>query len=137
MPVTRKSGVYFPVDAAFCNTQAVRQIRRNFGVQGFYAYVKLLCALLQEPTGKLSVELAVDWEDIEELLEMSSQDTKEFVELLKHYKALFIEDGYMYSPLVLQGIQEYSEAKEKYAALGRASGEARRKKAQEKQEKSE
>ncbi|KXB32807.1 Lin1244/Lin1753 domain-containing protein [Atopobium deltae] len=126
---TRIGGAFFPVDATFYDTRATRAIQRRFGDRGFRLYIKLLCMMLREPTAKLPVQLEEDWQDLASILEMDINETKEFIEILKHTRSLNVEEGQLYSPLVLQGLQDYTEAKERYSAAGRASAEARRKKA--------
>jgi hypothetical protein len=126
---TRNGGVYFPVDSSFCDTQAARQVTRRFGAEGFMAYVRLLCMLLREDGGRLSVELDDDWEDIAYQLGMGTDEVHELVAVLAHYGAVDMEDGTLWSPMVSAALVAREEIVEKKRAAGRASGESRRKKA--------
>ena len=110
---TRGGGVYFPVDAGFCDTQAARQVTRRYGDEGFAAYVRLLCMMLREDGGRLSVELEDDWEDVADQLGMGSDDARGLVATLAHYGAVVVEGGRMWSPLVSESIAARDEISEK------------------------
>jgi hypothetical protein len=110
---TRGGGVYFPVDAGFCDTQAARQVSRRYGAEGFAAYVRLLCMMLREDGGRLSVELEDDWEDVADQLGMGSEDARGLVATLAHYGAVVVEGGRMWSPLVSESIAARDEISEK------------------------
>lgn len=125
---TKGGGVYFPVDAGFCDTQAARQARRRFGAEGFEAYLRLLCMLLREDGGRLSVQLEDDWADIADQLHMTLEDTQELVAVLSHYGALVLEGGVISAPLVSESLLARDEISEKRRAAGIASGKARREK---------
>lgn len=128
---TRGGGVYFPVDAGFCDTQAARQVTRRFGPAGFCAYVRLLCMMLREDGGRLSVALDDDWADVAYQLGMGDGEARELVAVLAHYGAVALEDGVLWSPLVTESIAARKEITEKRRQAGKASGEARRRKAEE------
>lgn len=121
-----QGGVYFPVTADFCDTQAARMVRRRFGAEGFEAYVRLLCSLLSEEGGRLTLSGPDDWEDLADRLGMGPDGCRELVAVLAHYNAVVLEDGILFAPLVSESISAYLEIREKRAAAGRASGEARR-----------
>lgn len=106
-------GVYVPLDAGFCDTQAVRQVRRRFGAEGFEAYVRLLCMLLREPSGRISVQLEDDWADVADQLGMGEDEARELVAILTHYEALVVEDGSLWSPLVSKSIADRNELTER------------------------
>lgn len=125
---TRGGGVYFPVDSGFCDTQAARQVTRRFGADGFAAYVRLLCMLLREDGGRLSVELEDDWADIADQLGMGEDKARELVGVLAHYGALVVEDGVLWSPLVSASIAAREDTVEARRRGAYASAEARRKK---------
>lgn len=111
---TRGGGVYFPVDAGFCDTQAARQVTRRFGPAGFAAYVRLLCMMLREDGGRLSVALADDWADVADQLGMGEDEARELVAVLAHYGAVVLdEDGALWSPLVSASIAARDEISEK------------------------
>lgn len=110
---TRGGGVYFPVDAGFCDTQAARQVTRRYGAEGFLAYVRLLCMLLREDGGRLSVGLDEDWEDVADQLGMDEDAARELVAVLAHYGAVVLEDGALWSPLVTESIAARKEITEK------------------------
>lgn len=110
---TRGGGVYFPVDAGFCDTQAARQVTRRYGAEGFLAYVRLLCMLLREDGGRLSVGLEEDWEDVADQLGMDDDAARELVAVLSHYGAVVLEDGALWSPLVTESIAARKEITEK------------------------
>jgi hypothetical protein len=125
---TRGGGVYFPVDAGFCDTQAARQVSRRYGAEGFAAYVRLLCMMLREDGGSLSVELEDDWEDVADQLGMGSEDARGLVATLAHYGAVVVEGGRMWSPLVSESIaarDEISEKRRKAAEARWAKGKKR------------
>lgn len=115
----RTGGVYFPVDASFCDTQAARQVRRRFGAEGFEAYIRLLCMLLREDGGRLSVQLEDDWADIADQLHMTPEDTQELIAVLTHYGALESDDGgWLSAPIVSDSLlarDEISEMRSKAA----------------------
>lgn len=133
---TRGGGVYFPVDAGFCDTQAARQVRRRLGDRGFCAYVRLLCMLVREPSGGLRMAWERDgpsggplinedddsW-DVAEQLGMDIQETRTLVWILERYGALVIraDDEKFHSPLVDDAIDARRVAVEK----GRRAAEAR------------
>lgn len=133
----RNRGIYLPVDATFYDTRATRSIRRKFGDKGFYSYVKLLCLMLREPVGKLPVQVEDDWQDLAEVLEMDTGKAKEFIQTLQHLQEVFIEDGQMYSPEVLQTINEYTELKELNKKRAQAGAAARWKKGSEEEKRGE
>lgn len=110
---TRGGGVYFPVDAGFCDTQAARQVTRRYGAEGFLAYVRLLCMLLREDGGRLSVGLEEDWEDVADQLGMDDDAARELVAVLSHYGAVVLEGGALWSPLVTESIAARKEITEK------------------------
>lgn len=122
-----QGGVYFPVTADFCDTQAVRMVRRRFGAEGFEAYVRLLCLLLREEGGRLSLGTGDDWEDLSDQLGTDVDGCRELVTVLGRYGAVVLGEGVLFSPLVSDSINAYLDIREKRAAAGRASGEARRK----------
>lgn len=110
---TRGGGVYFPVDAGFCDTQAARQVTRRFGPAGFCAYVRLLCMMLREDGGRLSVALDDDWADVADQLGMGEDEARELVAVLDHYGAVVLDDGTLWSPLVAESIAARDEISEK------------------------
>lgn len=115
---TRTGGVYFPVDASFCDTQAARQVRRRFGAEGFEAYIRLLCMLLREDGGRLSVQLEDDWADIADQLHMTPEDTQELVVLLSRYGAVVHDGGWLSALIVSDSLlarDEISEMRSKAA----------------------
>ncbi len=120
---TRGGGVYFPVDAGFCDTQAARQVTRRYGAEGFLAYVRLLCMLLREDGGRLSVGLEEDWEDIADQVGLDCDATRGVVSCLAHYGALVVEDGTLFSPLVSSGIAAREDISEKRRAAAQARWE--------------
>lgn len=120
---TRNGGVYFPVDSSFCDTQAARQVTRRFGAEGFMAYVRLLCMLLREDGGRLSVELEDDWEDIAYQLGIDTDTAQNLVDVLQHYGAVVVEDGHMWSPIVSNGIAAREAISEKRSRAARARWE--------------
>ena len=102
---TRGGGVYFPVDAGFCDTQAARQVTRRFGPAGFCAYVRLLCMMLREDGGRLSVAL-------DDQLGMGEDEARELVAVLAHYGAVVLEDGALWSPLVSASVAAREKKRE-------------------------
>lgn len=128
--MARNRSIYLPIDASFCDTAAARRAMSKYGYQGFYAYARLLCMMLSEPTGKLPVELEEDWQDLADQFKMSVKDTKELIATLQHYDALGIEEGKLYSLDIIESINLRSEYEERGRRAGKASAEARRKKAE-------
>lgn len=126
---TKGGGVYFPVDAGFCDTQAARQVVRHLGDSGFRAYVRLLCSLLNEDGGRLMLSLDDEWADLADSIGLSIEGTRELVALMERYGELVRPDGggYVFSPMVSESIAARNEISEKRRAAGKASGEARRK----------
>ena len=112
---TKGGGVYFPVDAGFCDTQAARQVVRHLGDSGFRAYVRLLCSLLNEDGGRLMLSLEDEWTDLADILGLSIDRTRELVELMERYGALVRTDGggYVFSPMVSESIAARNETVEK------------------------
>lgn len=109
---TRGGGVYFPVDAGFCDTQAARQVTRRYGPAGFLAYVRLLCMMLREDGGRLSVALDDDWADVADQLGMDEGEARELVAVLAHYGAVVMEDGELWSPLVSASVAAREKKRE-------------------------
>lgn len=109
---TRGGGVYFPVDAGFCDTQAARQVTRRFGPAGFCAYVRLLCMMLREDGGRLSVALDDDWADVADQLGMGDDEARELVAVLAHYGAVVLDDGTLWSPLVSASVAAREKKRE-------------------------
>lgn len=130
---TRGGGVYFPVDAGFCDTQAARQVTRRYGAEGFLAYVRLLCMMLREDGGRLSVGLDEDWADVADQIGMDEDAARELVAVLAHYGAVVLEDGALWSPLVTESIAARKEITEKR----RQAAAARWAKAKKKEEETE
>ena len=112
---TKGGGVYFPVDAGFCDTQAARQVVRHLGDSGFRAYVRLLCSLLNEDGGRLMLSLEDEWADLADVLGLSIDRTRELVALMERYGALVRPDGggYVFSPMVSESISARNETVEK------------------------
>lgn len=126
---TEQGGVYFPARAGFCDDQCARQVRRRFGHEGFDAYVTLLCLLLREDGGRLSLGTDEDWDDLSDQLYGMDRDTlAAFMAVLQHYGAVVYEDGVLFSPLVSGAIAAYRDTKEQRSRAGKASAEARRRK---------
>lgn len=126
--MARNRSIYLPIDASFCDTAATRRVMSKYGYQGFYAYARLLCMMLSEPTGKLPVELEEDWKDLAEQFKMSVKDAKELIATLQHYDALGIEEGKLYSLDIIESMtarMEYEDARRKGAY---AAAEAKRQK---------
>lgn len=123
---TRGGGVYFPVDAGFCDTTVARQIGRRLGAVGQWAYVRTLCCLLNEPGGRLPLASDDEWEDLADRLDLSSEDCRVLVAMMEHYGALVHEDSVVFSPIVSKSIATRDEISEKRREAGRASGAARR-----------
>lgn len=119
-------GAYFPANAGFCETTVARQVTRRLGDAGFHAYVRMLCLLLNEEGGRLPLSLPEEWDDLAERVGLDGEDTGELVALMARYGALARGDGYVYSPLVSEGLAAHDDLVEKRRAAGRASGEARR-----------
>lgn len=119
-------GAYFPCNAGFCETTVARQVTRRLGDAGFHAYVRMLCLLLNEEGGRLPLSLPEEWDDLAERVGLDGEATGELVALMERYGALARGDGYVYSPLVSEGLAAHDELIEKRRAAGRASGEARR-----------
>ena len=128
---TRGGGVYFPMDAGFCDTTVARQVGRRLGAEGQWAYLRLLACLLNEDGGRLPLAAEDEWEDLSDRLGLPPDGTRELVSLMEHYGALLRPDGggYVFSPLVSESIAVRDEISEKRRAAGRASGEARRRRA--------
>lgn len=122
---TENGGVYFPVDSGFCDTTTARQVTRKLGHQGFHAYVALLCCLLNEPDGRLPLELADEWDDLTKRLGLPLAKTKELVAIMEHYGMLEHDGGCVVSPLVMAGIAERRKRKTDAVNRGKRSAEAR------------
>ncbi len=120
---TRGGGVYFPVDAGFCDTTVARQIGRRLGAEGQWAYLRLLTSLLNEGDGRLPLAAEDEWEDLADRLGLPPDGTRELVSLMEHYGALLRPDGggYVFSPLVSESITARDETKER----GRRAAAAR------------
>lgn len=118
---TRGGGVYFPVDAGFCDTTVARQVGRRLGAEGQWAYLRLLTSLLNEGGGRLPLAAEDEWEDLADRLGLPPDGTRELVSLMEHYGALVrAEDGsHVFSPIVSQGIAT-REAKRAAARKGNA-----------------
>lgn len=112
-------GVYFPVDTSFCETQAARQVIRRFGADGFLAYVRLLCMMLREEGGRLSVALDDDWDDIAYQLGIDTDAARELIGVLVHYGALVMDAGYVWCPLVSESIATRNALSERNRAAAR------------------
>jgi hypothetical protein len=123
---TRGGGVYFPVDAGFCDTTVARQIGRRLGAVGQWAYVRTLCCLLNEPGGRLPLASEDEWADLADRLRLPSEDCRELVALMEHYGALEREGGYVFSVAVSDSIAA-REAKREAAMKGNASRWGKRK----------
>lgn len=119
-------GAYFPCNAGFCETTVARQVTRRLGDAGFHAYVRMLCLLLNEEGGRLPLSLPEEWDDLAERVGLGGDEAGELVAIMERYGALARGDGYVYSPLVSEGLAAHDELIEKRRAAGRASGEARR-----------
>lgn len=117
---TRGGGVYFPVDAGFCDTTVARQIGRRLGAVGQWAYVRTLCCLLNEPGGRLPLSSDEEFADLADRLDLSIEDCRALLDLMEHYGALVRENGYVYSVTVSDGIAA-REAKREGARKGNAN----------------
>lgn len=124
-------GAYFKATNALAFDQEAQRIRAKFGSRGFDWYVSILCALINQGDGTLDVSDEEGWEYLSTLLHESTADeVSEFCAYLARRGLLSAEmlgDGVLCSQLVQAGIAEY----DRFAKAGRASGAARRKKADE------
>ena len=123
---TQGGGVYYPLHATFCDTQASRRVKRAYGPSGFEAYVRLVCALLSEPDGMLVVEDNEDWADLAEQVFMPGMDIKGLVALLCKYGDFRLDGGRLSNPAVLESIRMRKELAERGRKAGMASGKARK-----------
>ena len=125
-----KPTAYLPMYAGFCDTTMARQVTRHLGDAGFHAYVRMLCLLLNEPGGRLPLALDDEWDDLADRLGVSMEDARSLVALMEHYGVLEVGEGYVFSPDVSESIAAVEALRESNSKAGKASGEARRKKAE-------
>ena len=128
-------GVYFPVRAGFCRDRAARRLRRSRGWEGVGQYVGLLCMLLEEPGNALDVMDAADMADLAD--ELGCASAGDCADLLRDMAsagmldAAALESGIVRAPMVDEAVDKWDAIIEAKRAAGRASGESRRKRAEE------
>lgn len=132
--MAENGGAYFPVRAGFCRDRAARSLRRAHGWEGVGRYVGLLCMLLEEPGNALDVSTPDGMDDLADQLGL---DRDGCAALLRDMAAAgmldagALDDGVVRAHVVDEAIDRYDSIIEAKRAAGRASGEARRKKAVE------
>ena len=132
--MAENGGAYFPVRAGFCRDRAARSLRRAHGWEGVGRYVGLLCMLLEEPGNALDVSTP---EGMDDLADQLGLDREGCAALLRDMAAAgmldagALDDGVVRAHVVDEAIDRYDSIIEAKRAAGRASGEARRKKAVE------
>ena len=132
--MAENGGAYFPVRAGFCRDRAARSLRRAHGWEGVGRYVGLLCMLLEEPGNALDVSTPDGMDDLADQLGL---DRDGCAALLRDMAAAgmldagALEGGTVRAHVVDEAIDRYDSIIEAKRAAGRASGEARRKKAVE------
>lgn len=132
--MAENGGAYFPVRAGFCRDRAARSLRRAHGWEGVGRYVGLLCMLLKEPGNALDVSTP---EGMDDLADQLGLDREGCAALLRDMAAAgmldagALDDGVVRAHVVDEAIDRYDSIIEAKRAAGRASGEARRKKAVE------
>ena len=128
-------GVYFPVRAGFCRDRAARRLRRARGWEGMGQYVALLCMLLEEPGNALDVLDPADMADLAD--ELGCASAGDCAELLRDMAsagmldAASLESGIVRAPVVDEAVRDREACIEQRRAAGIASGEARRRRAAE------
>ena len=128
-------GAYFPVRAGFCRDRAARRLRRARGWEGVGQYVALLCMLLEEPGNALDVLDPADMADLAD--ELGCASAGDCAELLRDMAsagmldAASLESGIVRAPVVDEAVDKWDAIIEAKRAAGRASGEARRKRVEE------
>ena len=133
--MAESGGVYFPVRAGFCRDRAARRLRRSHGLEGMGQYVALLCMLLEEPGNALDVMDAADMADLAD--ELGCPSSEACADLLRDMAAAGMIDaaslgsGIVRAPLVDEAVRDREACIEQRRAAGVASGEARRRRAAE------
>ena len=128
-------GAYFPVRAGFCRDRAARRLRRARGLEGMGQYVALLCMLLEEPGNSLDVLDKADMADLAD--ELGCESAADCADLLRDMASSgmidvsSLESGIVRARVVDEAIDRWDAIVEAKRAAGRASGEARRKRAEE------
>lgn len=114
---------YFAVYAGDSDSAVVRRLRRKFGHKAVDAYWTLLCSLIAEPGGKLSIATEDDWQDLgERLYGMDEDELGDFLKTLKDYGAIVVDsDQTIFSPRVSEGIYARQEAKKRSEQAKRAA----------------
>lgn len=132
--MSENGGAYFPVRAGFCRDRAARALRRRHGWEGVGRYVGLLCMLLEEPGNALDVSTYDGMDDLAEQLGMGRDECSALLADMADaglVDADAIRDGAVRAPVVDDAIDKWDSIIEAKRAAGRASGEARRKRAEE------
>ena len=132
--MAENGGAYFPVRAGFCRDRAARSLRRAYGWEGMGRYVGLLCMLLEEPGNSLDVSTPDGMDDLADQLGLDRDGCAELLADMASCGMLeegALGDGTVRAPVVDEAIERYDSIIEAKRAAGRASGEARRRKAVE------
>ena len=133
--MAENGGAYFPVRAGFCRDRAARSLRRAHGWEGLGRYVGLLCMLLEEPGNALDVSTQDGMDDLADQLGL---DRDGCASLLRDMAAAgmldagALDEGTVRAHVVDEAIRDREEYIAQRRAAGKASGEARRRKAAEK-----
>lgn len=132
--MAENGGAYFPVRAGFCRDRAARSLRRAHGWEGMGRYVGLLCMLLEEPGNALDVSTPDGMDDLADQLGLGRDGCAALLRDMAAAGMLdagALDDGVVRAHVVDEAIDRYDSIIEAKRAAGRASGEARRKKAVE------
>lgn len=132
--MAENGGAYFPVRAGFCRDRAARALRRAHGWEGVGRYVGLLCMLLEEPGNALDVSETDGMDDLAEQLGLDRDGCAGLLADMASaglVDAQSLADGTVRAPVVDEAIEKWDSIIEAKRAAGRASGEARRRKALE------
>lgn len=132
--MAENGGAYFPVRAGFCRDRAARSLRRAHGWEGVGRYVGLLCMLLEEPGNALDVSEPDGMDDLADQLGLDRDGCAALLRDMASAGMLdagALDDGVVRAHVVDEAIDRYDSIIEAKRAAGRASGEARRKKAVE------
>lgn len=133
--MAENGGLYFPVRAGFCRDRAARRLRRAHGLEGMGQYVALLCMLLEEPGNALDVMAEADMADLAD--ELGCESASDCADLLRDMASAGMIDaaslgsGIVRAPIVDEAARDREACIEQRRAAGVASGEARRRRAAE------
>lgn len=123
-----KDAFYFPHFSNARHDRKIRRLRKELGLEGYGIYFMLLEVLRDQKDFKYPMQ------DIDLLAEEFNTSEQKIRVVICNYQLFMVDDKEMFfSSKLVEFLQPYLKMKEQRSIAGKASGEARKKKSEQKQ----